>query len=227
MSALFRKERLEGQVQLRTVPKTWAPARRAAESSTCAGDSLDSFRLGCRCGHRSYHERIVGWNPDDYQSEFETRLTEALHGNGPSPAKRSAIGRELVEITHRALDLYHANRTARGTFRALNWVLPGLSAIASAVGGSVLAADRLTGWLRLIVGGASLLGGIAGGLVSVLKPAEELTSHEKWVQQYEAIWREAWHFAINQLPDIEIDAAIRKLEEIRTALAAVEGDRAT
>ena len=167
------------------------------------------------------------WNPHDYQSEFEKRLTEALQGDGPNAASRRAIGYELVEITHRARDLYRANRTARGSFRALSWVLPGLSAIASAVGGSVLAADKLTGWPRLIVGGASLLGGIAGGLVSVLKPAEELTSHEKWVRQYEAIWREAWHFAINQLPNVEIDAATRKLEEIRIELAGVEGDRVT
>jgi hypothetical protein len=188
---------------------------------------LDSFRLGCQRGRLSYDERVMGWNPDDYQSEFEKRLTEALQGDVPNAASRRAIAYELVEITHRAMDLYRANRTARGSFRALNWVLPGLSAIASAVGGSVLASDKLTGWPRVIVGGASLLGGIAGGLVSVLKPAEELTSHEKWVHQYEDIWREAWHFAINKLPDIEIDDAIKKLEEIRVALAGVEGDRTT
>src|SRR5712691_9995810 len=190
-------------------------------------NSLDTVRLGCQRGRRSTGERLVGWNPDDYQSEFEKRLVEALEGDGPHAASRRAIGYELVEITHRAIDLYRANRMARGSFRALNWVLPGLSAIASAVGGSVLAADKLTGLPRLIVGGASLLGGIAGGLVSVLKPAEELTSHEKWVHQYEAIWREAWHFAINQLPNVEIGAAIKTLEEIRVALAGVEGDRVT
>jgi hypothetical protein len=148
------------------------------------------------------------------------RLKTALDGTRDDDPRRD-IGDQMVEMADRGLALYHVNRKVRGAFRGLNWVLPGLSAIASAVGGSVLAADRLPGPARWIVGGASLLGGIAGGLVSVLKPNEELVAHQTWVHLYEDLWRDTWQFAITQLPYVKLDVARAKIDELRGRLAAI------
>src|SRR4029077_7278188 len=127
---------------------------------------------------------------------------------------RDVLAAEFVEMADRALDLYLTNRTERGFFRGLNWVLPGLSALASAVGGSILATGTLSGLPRWIVGGASLVGGIAGGLASVLKPSDELAVHLRWVRGYEDLWRDTWQYALTELPEADLVAARTKMREL-------------
>jgi hypothetical protein len=165
------------------------------------------------------------WADQPWRTEMQEALDQALEAAGPGDpdvARRRRISLLLTELADRAWDQQHAYSRGRLTWRWVSYVLGGMSVVASAVGGSILVTNQLSGTARWIVGSASLVAGAVGGLTALLSPAEEWQTARLKSKLFEAFWREAWHYAVVRLPSATPDSAAVELEHLRQRLVAIE-----
>jgi len=164
---------------------------------------LGAFSIEVKSRHSTVEQR---WPPD--RVKLGETLSQALDKSG---TERQLIGMLLAELADSAAHQWLGYRRGRHAWRLINYVLGGVSVIASAVGGSILVTNQLFGSTRWIVGGASLLAGVVGGLSALLTPAEEWQTARLKARLYEAFWRDTWHYALVSLPSASLESAAREL----------------
>jgi len=173
----------------------------------------------------------VPW-PGADASELRTLFGRALAQvtDAEDREQRELIGRMLQEQAERAWQGSLRSERAYKRWAVVKWILGGASATASAVGGSVLFAGQLSGPGRWIVGIASLLVGVASGLIAIIQPGEEGSGARLRAKRYEELWRSNWEYAILTLPTLarsdlemarkEVTKRRRELFEIGTSFEA-------
>jgi hypothetical protein len=161
------------------------------------------------------------WPPDP--TELQALLNRALAEQGiQDQERRKAIGQLMAEMAARAWQGYTATRKGRYRWTEVNWILGVVGVISSAVGGSVLVSKDLGEPGRWIVGGLSILGGLAAGLTALLNPAEEYARTRIKSKMYEDCWRETWHYAITRLATADLEQAEAQLTLQREKLHQID-----
>jgi hypothetical protein len=160
------------------------------------------------------------WPPDG--AKLRGLLEQSLSEESlPDKEQRLIVADLMAEMADRAWKGYRDTITGRFRWTGINWVLGLVGVISSAVGGSVLVSTDLGYPGRWIIGGISILGGLAAGLTALLSPAEEYSKARIKAKLYEDCWREIWQYAITRLRTVQLEEAQSQLTIQRNWLHSI------
>jgi hypothetical protein len=151
----------------------------------------------------------------ELRQRMETALTEAT-------AEVRRISEQLAAMAFEARTEYESRGGARvqWIYRLGSWSYSTLSAVvAAAVGGTVLALDRLPSWVRYAVAALSLVAAALGAL----RPAAYLARRGRRRDLYRSFHRWTWQYVLVDLPTAALVDARSKLDERGAVLDQIRG----